>query len=132
MAYRVRMIALVNFCVSIALQFAWLAHACVAGQPAHDRFLLFQSGRSTPAWACVFIGPLVLAGYFVSHPARNLAARLGAAVVGLGGLLWLLAVRYPLSLIYGDPPLAFNAETVVGVYVLISYAMLAAFWKRRG
>ena len=42
-----------------------------------EKFLLFEIARGTPAWALAFVGPLVLVGYFVSPPDRNLAARLG-------------------------------------------------------
>jgi hypothetical protein len=130
--HRLRTIFLANFCGCIALQFAWLAYCFIHGLPVREEFLLFQVGRGTPAWAMVFVGPVVLAGYCVAHPDRNLAARLGAAVVGLGGLVWLLAVRWPLSVVYGNPPLVFDTQTAIGIYVLLSYAGLAAFWRRAG
>jgi hypothetical protein len=123
--------ALVNFCGSTLLQFAWLAYACAAGQDVQHRFLLFQSSVQSSAWSCVLIGPAVLLGYFLSNPKFNLAARILAAVVGGGGLL-LLPVRYALAGAYGDPPLSLSIETVIGVYVLLSYAALAALWRRCG
>ena len=131
-AHRLRTIFLANFCVCSLLQFAWLTYAYAKGLQIREKFLLFEIARGTPAWALVFVGPLVLVGYFVSPPDRNLAARLAAGVVGFGGLIWLLAVRYPLSILYTDHPLIFDIATVVGIYVLLSYAALATFWKSRG
>ena len=131
-ANRLRLIFFANFCLCIALQFVWLAYSLARGLPIREKFLLFEIGRSTPAWAFVFVGPLVLVGYFVSHSDRNRFARLGAGVVGFGGLVWLLAVWYPLSILYTDHPLIFDIATGVGLYVLLSYAALAAFWKSRG
>ena len=131
-AHRLRLIFLVNFCLCIALQFGWLVYSLARGFPIREKFLLFEIGRSSPAWTFVFVGPLVLVGYFLSHADRNLAARLAAGVVGFGGLIWLLAVHYPLSVLYTDHPLIWDIATVIGLYVLLSYAALAIFWKSRG
>ena len=129
---RLRMICLANFAGCIVVQIAWLTYSLIHGLPIREKFLLFEYGRSTPAWAWVFVGPLVLVGYFVSHPQRNLAARLLAGVAGFGGAVWLLAVRYPLSVTYGAPPFLFDTQTVIGIYVLLSYAALAMFWRKVG
>jgi hypothetical protein len=126
-----RAVALVNFCGSILLQLAWLTYACAAGQDVHHRFLLFESSAQSSAWSFVLVGPAVLLGYFLSNPKYNLAARILAAVAGFGGLLW-LPVRYALTVAYGNPPLSLNTETVIGVYVLLSYAAVAALWRQRG
>jgi len=92
-ANRLRLIFLANFCLCIALQFVWLAYSLARGLPIREKFLLFEIGRGTPAWVFVFVGPFVLVGYFVSHPDRNLFARLGAGVVRFAGRVWLLAIR---------------------------------------
>lgn len=125
-----RTFALINYCASTLLQFAWLAYACIAGQNVHDRFLLFQSSVQSSAWSYVLVGPAVLLGYFLPNPKYNLAARISAAVAGFGGLLW-LPVRDALAGAYGSPPLSLNTETVIGVYVLLSCATLAALWRQR-
>jgi hypothetical protein len=131
MSLRLSKFCLANFCLCIALQFVWLGYAAAHGQPVHDKFLMFQSGRGAPAWSCVFIGPVLLAGYFVDRPDLNRFARMFAAVLGLGGVVWLLGVPYLLSNVSDDQPFIFKTETAVGIYLLLSQVALAAFWRPR-
>ena len=131
MEYRLSKFFLANFCLCIALQFAWLAYDCVQGQPVHDRFLWFTSGRGAPAWLCILVGPVLLAGYFSSSLDFNRFARMAAAGLGVGGLIFLLVLPYLMSNVYEDHPFTFKAETAVGIYVLVSQIALAVFWKPR-
>jgi NADH:ubiquinone oxidoreductase subunit 5 (subunit L)/multisubunit Na+/H+ antiporter MnhA subunit len=82
-----------------------------------------------PAWMMAFVGPFVLVGFFLAPPDWNRMARIAAALIGLGGLLFLVGVPCLISTVYSDRPFVFNVEMAMGIYVLLSYVLFAAFWK---
>src|SRR5689334_13910336 len=108
----IRTIVLANFVLCILVQFIWLGYASAHGMPVSQKFLMWQQQRWTPAFAAVFMGPFVLAGYFAGRRGVRQSARIMAAVMGISGVYGLVALLWPDVLLYLGRPQVFDANMV--------------------